>query len=490
MKFENLLACMRDSKLPLPPQFARARNDMRVPEYYALYDKTIKDIERHVYFGANYGFSGKVKATIIALAEQVVLMSKQTNAGRFGEIERRIQDVQASTNNTITIRMRGIEDMKQRLLEQIEAYKNGMYVMATIDVAEDRRDILDAGTKKMERLIELLGEVSDVSSANALERAQAIKDALERWAKDVSMSMHSQRSLTELDKAIRAAESWVPLHVAPQGFFKKLLSKLFGKKVDVASVQYVLDELGRIGQSAEFLEKTVMFSQNLEDYVRNKEAVWNLESDNAKIAQIERQMAALKDQEVALVERCKNGEITQDQLLNAVKPIRGEVARLERQAQDIRRSMVPKVKNRNFYLRLSGMMERLFEVIRGYRNEPTQITRLGKYLDFEALTRLMRGEGDENDNQVALTLKRMEDVIIAHNTNQMEHLFEQWEAMETQMEEGMEEEVSVGNQNQRTEEDARLLEELLGVPAAAAGTAQPEPAARVETEVFNGIGDL
>ena len=310
-------------------------------------------------------------------------------------------------------------DIRAEVLMYIEAYEKGARTMLGVRMAEKRKPILEESVIRFGGLRRALDEVVDISSPTALEHAQIIVEQLKKWSADTTISMHTAETNLYLDKALREAERWAEEQVVATGRFLKR------PKVadDISAVEFRIDDMTRIGESAVYLNKMHNFKENLSDY---REAVetgrYNYADEESSLKEVRTQIERKEAEKQDLIVACKRGELDRHTLYVEAKELDADIADFSNEATELEKSISVKKIMLRTYERVFRKLDRLCKMIVSYENEPVMMTYLAKMVDFERINRVMRGVGSEEDVEHLLDIRMVQQDITDNAREQMERI--------------------------------------------------------------------
>ncbi|MBQ3493189.1 MAG: hypothetical protein IJA88_03695 [Clostridia bacterium] len=407
MDIKNIIGCLSSNGISFPPEFATVEKDGCIAEFDGLMKSNLEHIDSLVRYGINNGFSGDLKAGITKLTKMAVRICEEKKAKKYDKLSAELAKINKEVDRGVKVKEDQF-DMVGEVNKHINTYIKGTNVLLGMDVASDRKHILVKGNEKLNEIKQVLKDVTDVSTTDALEHAKVIIGELQEWSDVVSDKMHDETDLEILDKALEHAKSWKNVHTAVKtGLFVKS-----NKVKDINEIVYKDDNLGMIAKSESVINDINIFMNNLEDY-KNAMQTHALSTDDA-----EKELQAKKDEKTALsakkkelVVQFQNGEISKQDLYDECIAIDEQVEDLNEDIEELKMDIEDAKSDKRSTGKVLATLESLNQQILQYRADPIYLSIIGEELDFARLTKVMRGAGSESDIDYVLDVQTILDKV-------------------------------------------------------------------------------
>ena len=361
-------------------------------------------------FNSPDGLSAGVRKTLKKLSELLVNISDKKTASEYGKIEEQAEEIISEAKNSLNSQKReGDSSMKNEVLKQINSYREGISVVISMGMAPERDDILKQCLAKLDELEGALDNILDITSADALKCAMAIKATLEGCGRQIATAMHNGRTPAMIDTAIRQAKEWAALReVKQKGFFG---SK---KPVNIDELRFdeTYDPLAQIGQSSQYLEDINNFQANLSSYKERVSRQCDTSKETEAIQALKQEQAQLQEQAGALLTQYNNGIISAEELDDRLDANESAQDRVQDRLDTAQEKISAKQALYDAQEWVITTLDDLLSTIEEFaETDPEMIAILGEEIDFNALTNLMRGNADMEDEQSVRALEQLTEII-------------------------------------------------------------------------------
>jgi len=405
MDIKNIIGCLNANGISFPPEFATIEKDGCINVFEGLMQTNLERIETMVRFGSNNGFNSDLKNDITKLVKLTCKISQEKKVKKhekyvieskniYSEVERNMKEKGAQF------------DMVKEVNTHIDNYILGMEVLLNMDVAQDRKPVLEAGIEKCKLLKKTLGETMNTSTNSALNYAKDIIAELQDWADIVANKMHDESDLAILDKALEIANTWKNNH---EGVKTGLFTRS-NKAKDISELYFKEDNLSMIGKSKVVQREIDIFKQNLSEY---KSAVCGDAGEELKktLDNKKQEKAKLEAEKKELVVQYKNGEISKMDLYEECVDIDQQIDDLKEDIEDIKMDLEEKKMDTRSTGKVLQTLESLNNQVLSYKADPIYFALLGEELDFSKLTKVMRGAGTEAEIDYVLDVQSILDRV-------------------------------------------------------------------------------
>ena len=425
MNFSNLVECLKRNGVDVNPSFAKAyQSGGCIEAYRETFDGMVADIGEYAVAAVNSttGFTGTIRKSIKELSNTIVYISNQTTPTALSEVDNKRAKVRRKMANPLSKITPSDTTMCEEVIQRIQMYKKGVRVQLGRDIAAERKPILQDCLKKLDQLEAELGNVVDVTSPEALEKAKAITDTLVTWANIVAQAMHDNSTPMMLDTAIKSAKKWSEQVVS------KKTSLFFGKpkEIDISSVIFdennrdSYDELTQMAVSAVVIDQVQIFRDNLSDFealIRRQEDTTELE---AELSGVEATLNSLHAQKDALIKRLDNGEISREDAVDEAEDLRDEIDDALDDKERIKAEIADSKESVKAHKGIFKILDNVLKVIEKYKeSNPTMVEFISRYLDFNALYHVMKGDFNVEDKNVLVIMKKAEEIVQAERNNKL-----------------------------------------------------------------------
>ena len=444
MEIKNIISCLQTNGISYPDKFATIEKDGCIAVFSGLLETNLNRIDSMVRYGSNNGFSSDLKTEITKMIKLTCKMCQEKKAKKHDKYASESEKIYKETEK-IMKEKEGQFDMVNKVNKHIDTYISGMRVLQNMPVAEDRKPILQQGIDKCEQIKKVLSEVMNNSTTTALEYAKTIISELQTWADIVANKMHDESDLPLLDNALKTAEKWKANHdvVKNPGLFTK------GNKVkDISELEFKEDNLSMIAKSVAVEREIGYFKENLEEYRKNT-CVGSDEQIKNSLESKKEEKAKLEAQKKDLAIKFQNGEISKMDLYEECIDIDQQIDDIKEDIEDLKYQLEEKKIDTRSTGKVLETLESLNNQVLSYKADPISFALLGEELDFDKLTKVMRGTGNDADVEYVLGVQSILDRVKARR-----------QKMDGNMVSRAREKMREKNMQRKAERQARLDEQM------------------------------
>lgn len=414
-EFSTLLSCLQANGVRCNEKFERAyTSEGCIGDYRAQFDGVVADMQAYLYAIANSprGFTGGTRKELAAMTDLVVRISEQTGTEQFDAIMAACKKIRGNAQKKTAKKKKGT-DMKNEVLKKIAAYKTAIGALKQVEIAVDRRPILDEILGKLTALETTLAGVVDGSSAEALERAKEIVAGLEKWGVKVSQHRHDASSPRELDAIISVAEQWAAQQQVKRGLFGSRKPVSFDEIRFDGDRYETADPMERIAQSATYIQDATLFNGVLAEYKRLFAESYGTETEEAKLEELRGQKKALEEKKQELLAKYNNGELSREDLGPMAADLRADLEDVELAISDLSEDISDRKAGWTAHRPIFDILEKLLGVIKRYEKtaDLDMVSFIGEYIDFNAIDALVHGRTTAEDEASILVLQKAQALV-------------------------------------------------------------------------------
>ena len=422
MDVKKLVDVLRANRVSFNSGFSYVENEGCIEAYEPIYKTVLEEIDKLVGFGLNNGFSS-CDETIERLTTIIVNICKEGNTKKLRKIDSEVQSI-CSENAKIMkkgTKISVIPDVEKRINSCISATK----VLLKLDIANDRKVILEESIEKFEDLKSIINAIKVVSTTEALDFSKSIINRINSWAKEVTSNMHNIKTPAYIDLAIDSAMSWLKLTTG-------LEQKAFGrsnriKEENLKDIAYLedKDDMWIVSKSEDVLINIKIFNSNLDEFKRSQFASYDVTEEEAKVKELKSDIEENNKRIREYVSLVKNGDMVKDDAIDLIADLKDEIAEIENRINKYKKEIRYKKENKRIMDHSLRALENLQATLKKYEKQPVLLGLLGAKIDYAIITKIMQGVGDANDirylsNLVAYLEEMAKEIIKRWETTQDE----------------------------------------------------------------------
>ena len=409
MNTTGIIEILRANHVKVHAKFERVcRSEGCVTGMRDLYEEALAEISALLLQGVNCsGMTPAIRKSINKLSAMVVTISQKTTVAEHAKLQKKL----GKLVGTVKIE-EGVLQMKNEVLKWIEGYRSGIEVVMQGKSVGDRVQHLEACKARLDALETALGNIVDVTSKDALAHAQKIVNGLRQWSESLAVGTYGSMTAGQLDSVIREAKQWAAIREARTGLFGSR------KPVDISSIRFDVEAkdraaLIRIGQSKMHLENINNFQIVLEAHKESIRGFYGVEDEEAKLATHTARKAKLLDNISALQADFQNGRISGADFQDDLLDIQDEIVAIDESVEDLKERVRSKKAAYSAQQKVLDIIDDILDMIERYKDTDVEtLAELGEIIDFNSLSRMIRGKSTEADEELLVTLESIREGIL------------------------------------------------------------------------------
>lgn len=408
MQIKDFIKAYTDNKISHHKQFDNVEYIGHLNDYDELYNICVKQIDECIRFGSVNGYSKQIKDTLEDLSNVLVKMCNEKNNHKYNNYKKQIHDLEQGVQKYMKENNKNSVNTATIVMEWVEVYVQACETIKTLGIGVERFPILDEAINKFKTIGNIVSECVDVASSDALEYAKEIIDLMKQTSAPISTNMYTKQTLAIIDKAIEVAKKW---HEDKVGVAKH------EKPIDTSAINIKnAGDMYLIAASSEIQENIQMFSSNLKEYRdRMNSERFNNDAQAEEAAKLKKQIDDLKNEQEQLFIKYQNGEISEDDCAEKCQDIDEDIQDFEQDIKILEKEIKQNEVSFRNYNRSIKSLERINRNILKFKNDPIMISYIGQSLDFNILSRVLRGTGSDADYNWVInfnyTNKRLEEIL-------------------------------------------------------------------------------